>query len=98
MPSFDIVSKTDQHEVSNAIDQTNREVSTRFDFKDTNARVELSKETLTLIAPTDFQLKQMDDILRNKLTKRGIDIRTLVYKEISSSLHEAKQVVTIKQG
>jgi hypothetical protein len=98
MPSFDIVSKIDQHEITNAIDQTNREVSTRFDFKDSHAHVEFSKEALTLIAPTDFQLKQMDDILRNRLTKRGIDIRSFTYKDITESLHEAKQVVTIKQG
>lgn len=98
MPSFDIVSKIDQHEVTNAVDQTNREVSTRFDFKDSNAHVELTKEMMTLVAPSDFQLKQMDEILRNRLTKRGIDMRTLTYKEITSSLHEAKQEVTIKQG
>lgn len=98
MPSFDIVSEVDQHEITNAVDQTNREVSTRFDFKDTNARVELDKEKLTIIAPTDFQLKQVDEILRNKMTKRGIDIRVLTYKDISSNLNEAKQVVEIKQG
>ena len=63
MPSFDIVSNIDQHEVSNAVDQANREVSTRFDFKDTGARLELTKDKITIIAPTDFQLKQVDDIL-----------------------------------
>jgi uncharacterized protein YajQ (UPF0234 family) len=98
MPSFDIVSNIDQHEVSNAVDQANREVSTRFDFKDTNARLELSKDKITLIAPTDFQLKQVDEILRNKLAKRQVDLRSLDYAEISASLHEAKQVITVKQG
>ena len=63
MPSFDIVSNIDNHEITNAIDQANREVSTRFDFKDTNARVELSKDKITIIAPTDFQLKQVDEIM-----------------------------------
>lgn len=98
MPSFDIVSNTDNHEVSNAVDQTNREVSTRFDFRDTNARVELNKDKLTLIAPTEFQLKQVDEILRNKLTKRGVDIRVLDYKDIQTNLSEAKQLVEVKAG
>jgi uncharacterized protein YajQ (UPF0234 family) len=98
MPSFDIVSKIDNHEITNAVDQANREVSTRFDFKDTNARLELNKDKITIIAPTDFQLKQVDEILRNKLSKRQVDIRSLDYKEITSNLSEAKQVVDIKQG
>lgn len=98
MPSFDIVSNTDNHELTNAVDQTNREVSNRFDFKDTNSRVELSKDTITIIAPTDFQLKQVDEILRNKLSKRGIDIRSLNYKDINMNLSEAKQAIEVKQG
>jgi uncharacterized protein YajQ (UPF0234 family) len=98
MPSFDIVSNTDNHEITNAIDQTNREVSNRFDFKDTNARVELSKDKITIIAPTDFQLKQVDEILRNKFAKRNIDIRSLNYKEITTNLNEAKQLIEVKQG
>lgn len=98
MPSFDIVSKIDNHEVTNAVDQTNRDVTSRFDFKGSNAKVELSKETITLTAPTEFQLKQMDEILRNKLTKRSVDIRCLEYKNITTNLAEAKQIVTVKQG
>lgn len=98
MPSFDIVSEIDNHEVTNAVDQVNREVSNRFDFKDTDARVELSKDKMTIIAPSDFQLKQVDEILRNKLTKRQIDIRSLKYNEISVSLHEAKQLIEIRSG
>lgn len=98
MPSFDIVSKTDQHEVTNAVDQANRELSTRFDFKGTNARIELSKDTLTIIAPTDFQLKQVDEILRNKFAKRQVDIRMLDYKDPEVKLNEARQEVTVKQG
>ncbi len=98
MPSFDIVSNTDQHELTNAVDQANREVSNRFDFKDTNARVELSKDKMTIIAPTDFQLKQVDEILRNKLAKRGLDVRSLDYKEVNVNLSEAKQLVEVKQG
>lgn len=98
MPSFDIVSNTDQHEIANAVDQANREVSTRFDFKDTNARIELAKDKITLSAPTDFQLKQLDEILRNKFAKRGIDLRSLNYLPINTNLSEAKQVVEVKQG
>ena len=98
MPSFDIVSNIDQHELTNAVDQANREVSTRFDFKGTDARVEISKMILTLVAPTEFQLKQIDEILRNKLTKRQIDIRTLKYKDAQTNLSEAKQEIEVKQG
>lgn len=98
MPSFDIVSNIDQHELTNAIDQANREIANRFDFKDANARVEFSKDKLTLFAPTDFQLKQVDDILRNKLSKRNVDVRVLDYKEVNVNLSEAKQVVDVKQG
>jgi uncharacterized protein YajQ (UPF0234 family) len=98
MPSFDIVSNIDLHEVTNAVDQANREVTTRFDFKDTNARLELAKETITIIAPSDFQLKQVDEILRNKLTKRQIDLRSLHYAEIDKNLKEAKQEIEVKQG
>lgn len=98
MPSFDIVSTLDQHEVSNAVDQANREISTRFDFKDTNAKCELNKDKITISAPTDFQLKQIDEILRNKLTKRQVDIRSLSYKEPTVNLSEAKMVIEVKQG
>ena len=98
MPSFDIVSKTNQHEVTNAIDQTNREVNTRFDFKGTDARVEFAKTTITLIAPSDFQLKQLDEILRNKLSKRNIDIRVLDYKNADVKLNEATQTIEVRQG
>lgn len=98
MPSFDIVSNIDQHEVTNAVDQANREVTTRFDFKGTNAHLELDKDKITLIAPSDFQLKQVDDILRNKLSKRQIDLRSLHYQTPSVNLNEAKQVIEVKQG
>jgi len=98
MPSFDVVSKIDNHEVTNAVDQTNREITTRFDFKGSDARVELSKNTITLIAPTDFQLKQLDEILRNKMAKRQVDVRSLEYKDADVKLNEARQLVEVKQG
>jgi uncharacterized protein YajQ (UPF0234 family) len=98
MPSFDIVSNIDHHEVTNAVDQTNREVKNRFDFKDTDARVEMSKDKMTIIAPTDFQLKQVDEILRSKMTKRGVDIRVMHYQEINTNLSEAQQQIDVKAG
>jgi len=98
MPSFDVVSKIDNHEVTNAVDQTNREINMRFDFKGTNSRVELSKNTITLFAPTDFQLKQVDEILRNKLAKRQVDARSLEYKDPEVNLSEAKQIAEVRQG
>lgn len=98
MPSFDVVSKIDLHEVTNAVDQSNREISTRFDFRGTNARVELAKTTITLIAPTDFQLKQLDEILRNKLAKRNVDVRSLDYKDPEIKLNEARQTAEVRQG
>lgn len=98
MPSFDVVSKVDNHEITNAIDQANREISTRFDLKGTNTRLELSKNTITIIAPTDFQLKQVDEIMRNKLAKRNVDTRSLDYKPAEIKLNEATQVIDVKQG
>jgi len=98
MPSFDVVSKVDAHELANAVDQANREIGTRFDFRGTNSRVEIGKETLILIAPTDFQLKQVDEILRSKLAKRQVDARSLTYKPVEVSLHEARQSAEISQG
>ncbi|MCW5589521.1 MAG: YajQ family cyclic di-GMP-binding protein [Legionellales bacterium] len=98
MPSFDIVSEVDKHELSNALDQANREITNRFDFKGVNATFELTENTIWLKAENDFQLKQMDDILKLKLTKRGIDITALEAKEIKISLNEARQEITVRQG
>ena len=98
MPSFDVVSEIEQHELVNAIDQANREVSTRFDFKGTNSKVELSEWVLTIISKSEFQVKQINNILENKINKRGIDIRCLEYSEIIENNNEARQIVTIKKG
>jgi cyclic-di-GMP-binding protein len=98
MPSFDIVSELNPHEVANAVDQANREVGTRFDFKGTNARFELNELVIALSAPTDFQLKQMMDILKLKLTKRGIDIACMKVDEPVLTGQTAKQVATLRQG
>jgi uncharacterized protein YajQ (UPF0234 family) len=98
MPSFDIVSELNPHEVANALDQANREVGTRFDFKGTGAKFELAELVITLSAPADFQLKQMMDILKLKLTKRGIDIVCMKVDEPVVTGQTAKQIVTLRQG
>ncbi|HKS56259.1 MAG TPA: YajQ family cyclic di-GMP-binding protein [Steroidobacteraceae bacterium] len=98
MPSFDIVSELNPHEVANALDQANREVGTRFDFKGTNAKYELKDLVVTLSAPADFQLKQMMDILKLKLTKRGIDIVCMKVDEPVITGTTAKQTATLRQG
>jgi hypothetical protein len=98
MPSFDIVSELDAHEVANAVDQANREVSQRFDFKDTDARYELAGFVVTLHAQVDFQLKQMLEILKLKLSKRGVDIACVDAQEPEVTLNAARQTVTLKQG
>jgi cyclic-di-GMP-binding protein len=99
MPSFDIVSEADQVEVNNAIDQTNKEVSTRFDFKGSDARVEHKEKVLTLHADDEFKLSQVTDILTAKLTKRGVDIRSLKYGDIEKvSGNKVKQTITVRTG
>jgi len=98
MPSFDVVSEVDMHEVTNGVDQANREVTTRFDFKGSNAKFERNEAEVTLSAQTDFQLKQMLDILQEKLARRGVDIACLDIKEPEIALNRARQAVTIKQG
>jgi len=98
MPSFDVVSEIDTHELTNAVDQTNREVTNRFDFKGTNSRVERVELKLTLVAPAEFQIKQVTDILQTKLAKRGIDVRCLQFETLQTSVSEAKQDVIVRQG
>ena len=98
MPSFDVVSELDMHEVTNAVDQANKEISSRFDFKGTNARFERNDYTVTLIAPTDFQLKQMLEILSLKLSKRGIDVACMEPADPEIAIHEARQNVTLRHG
>lgn len=98
MPSFDIVSEIDTHELTNAVDQANREVANRFDFKGTNSRVERAEFKLTIIAPAEFQVKQVTDILQTKLSKRGIDGRCLKFEKLLESLNEARQEIIVRQG
>lgn len=99
MPSFDIVSEVDKVEVRNAIDQANKEVSTRYDFKGSDARIEHSDKTLTLYADAEFQLDQVNDILVNKLAKRNVDVRCMDYGKLEKvSGNKVKKSVTIKEG
>jgi len=98
MPSFDIVSELNAHEVANAVDQASREVSQRFDFKGTNSKFELKESVVSLSAPADFQLKQMLEILKLKLSKRGIDVACLEIKEPVVTGQTARQEVILRQG
>jgi uncharacterized protein YajQ (UPF0234 family) len=98
MPSFDTVSEIDHHELANAIDQVNREVGTRYDFKGSNAKVELAGNQLTLEAESSFQIKQMTPILNEKLSKRGIDLDCLEYAPVVEMNKRARQLVQIKEG
>jgi len=98
MPSFDVVSEVDKHELSNAVDQANRELATRFDFKGTDARFELEGYVVTQAAPSAFQLKQMLDILRGRLSARGIDVRCLEVADPLENLGGARQKITVRQG
>jgi len=98
MPSFDIVSEVDTHELTNAIDQANRELGTRFDFKGVEASFQRDDNAITQAAPSEFQLKQMTDILRARLIARGIDARCLEFGDVETNLAGARQKVTVKQG
>ena len=100
MPSFDAVSELDGHELTNAVDQANRELSQRFDFKDTGATFELKEKEfiVSLKAPAEFQLKQMVDILTQRLSKRGIDVRCMEKKDPVTNLAEARQDIQLRHG
>ena len=99
MPSFDIVSAVNQVELRNALDQANKEVSNRFDFKGSDARVEQADKTLTVFADDDFKLGQVYDVLIAKLAKRGVDIRCLQRGKVETiSGDKVKQVITVKVG
>src|ERR1700679_2946601 len=98
MPSFDVVSEIDTHELTNAVDQAVRELTQRFDFKDTGASFELEETTVTMTAEADFQLKQMLEILKLRIAKRGIDVGCLDVKDPEVNLARAKQLVILKHG
>lgn len=98
MPSFDIVSEVDAHELSNAIDQANREVSNRYDFKGSNSKVVQEEVNLRLEAQSEFQLDQVYDILITKMAKRGIDVMCLERGKVEEANMRARQVIILRQG
>ena len=98
MPSFDVVSEVDQHELGNAVDQANREFANRFDFKGSDSKVDINGLELTMVTDGDFRIKQMQSVLYEKMTKRGIDIACLDKGDIDSALNSAKQKITVKNG
>ena len=99
MPSFDVVSEVDKQEVRNAVEQTNKEVTNRFDFKGSDARIEQSDYALTIFADDEFKLSQVIDIMSTKLVKRGVDLKCLDYGKIEKVTgNKVKQLVTVKVG
>ena len=99
MPSFDIVSEVDQQEVKNAVEQANKEVSTRFDFKGSDARIEQAEYVLTVFADDEFKLDQVQEVINNKLLKRGVDIKCLEFGKIDKVTgNKVKRTVTVKTG
>jgi len=99
MPSFDVVSEVNKVELKNAVEQANKEISTRFDFKGSDARIEQNELQLTFFADDDFKLKQVTDVLHGKCAKRGVDVRLLDAKDVEKiSGNKVKQVVDVKNG
>jgi len=98
MPSFDVVSEVDQHELSNAVDHTQKEIGNRFDFKGTSASVELADKVIVLKADSDFQIQQIHPVLYQKLTARKIDIACLEGGKVENSGKGVKQSMTVRQG
>jgi uncharacterized protein YajQ (UPF0234 family) len=100
MPSFDVVSEINAHELTNAVDQASRELGQRLDFRDAGASYELNEKDFTILlkAKSEFQLKQMVDILRLKVAKRGIDVSCMETKDVEKNLAEARQEVALRHG
>ena len=99
MPSFDIVCEANMVEVKNAVDQANKEITNRFDFKGTDARIEQKERDLTAFADSDFQLSQMRDVLTNKMTKRSVDVRFLDIGDVDKiGGDKVKQLIKVRNG
>jgi len=98
MPSFDVVSEVEKHELTNAVDQANRVITTRFDFKGVDAKFERNEFVITLVAEAEFQVTQMLDMLKSSLHKNGIDIKCLKESEMKTSGQQVKQEVTVRTG
>jgi len=98
MPSFDVVSEIDHHELKNALDHANREIGTRYDFKGSNAKIEQAGNELTLEAESKFQLQQMIPILLEKMSKRKIDVDCLEFGNVAEMNKRARQQIMVKEG
>ena len=98
MPTFDVVSEIDRHELMNAVDQVNREITQRFDLKDSGANLVLEEKQLVLTAPTEFQINQITDIFRLRLSKRGLDVLSFDFKPIRPLHGGMVQDIDIRQG
>ena len=98
VPSFDVVSEVDMHEMANALDQSRREITTRYDFRNSKALIESDDDVITLIADNEFQIQQMLDIVYGKMAKRGIDIKSIETSDIERRGTESRQKITVRQG
>ena len=98
MPSFDAVSEIDRHELKNGVDQAIREIETRFDFRNTGAKITLDELVITLEAPSEFQVRQMFEILAEKLARRKIDVKAMVAEKPEVAVHQTRQKVVMKHG
>jgi len=99
MPSFDVVSKVDMQEVDNAVNQARKEIGTRYDFRGTKCEIQFDKKSITLLADDKMKLQAMTEILNQRMSKRGIGVRSLDYKEAESSMGGSfRQLIEIKQG
>ena len=98
MPSFDVVSEVDKHELSNAVAQANKEIGTRFDFKGSDSKIELGTNDLVLISESDFKIQQIKDILVAKLVKRGVDVGSLKPDAVETRGVKAQQRIAIQEG
>ena len=98
MPSFDVVSEIDHHELKNALDQANREIGTRYDFKGSNSKIDQTGNELTLEAESEFQIKQMVPILKEKMSKRDLDVDCLDFADIVEMNKRARQQVSVREG
>ena len=98
MPTFDVVSEVNLHEVTNAVNQAIREIATRFDFKGKNVKLEFADDQVTMRAPEEFQLEQMYDVLTNKFASRKVDVRCLDRGPVQKNVSDVWQVVRVRQG
>ena len=98
MPSFDVVSEVDMHEVNNALDQARREVNTRYDFKNTNAQIDFKDDIITLSANSEFHVKQMLDVVYLKMAKRKVDIKSFEESDVEMVGMTARQKISLRQG